>query len=222
MCLNLNNISVYGILCTSSSRHQQLKNNQIVSDILAPIPRHSLLDLLEAKPKQITKNLNRFLVNRATDCWEYTGPTTTSKGGKHRYGTISVKHMGIVYKLFAHRLAYAVHNRADPLKYFVCHHCDNPLCINPDHLFLGTAKDNMRDMVAKGRAANQRGANNNNSKASLEDIDLVVELLPKLGNTQIAARLNHRIGQSMISRIRLGKSWAKYTGIEPCSPRKAA
>lgn len=68
------------------------------------------------------------------------------------YGKIGWR--GKIYK--AHRLAWEETNGPIPLGLFVCHHCDNPPCINPDHLFLGTNDDNTADKVSKGRQA--RGA----------------------------------------------------------------
>ena len=84
-------------------------------------------------------------------CWEWRG-TKNSKGyGQFRFN-------GRVHR--AHRLAYEIY--VGPLdQLHVCHHCDNPSCVNPEHLFLGTHQDNMDDMSRKFRG---RG----NSKLSLE------------------------------------------------------
>lgn len=77
-------------------------------------------------------------------CWNFTGPICKKLG----YGKIGYK--GKVTN--AHRLAWILSNGPiDSVRIFVCHKCDNRKCINPDHLFLGTAKDNTSDMIKKGR-----------------------------------------------------------------------
>lgn len=78
-----------------------------------------------------------------TGCWEWTG-SDNNKG----YGTITIQ--GV--KKSTHRLSWELHNGPIPDNMCVCHKCDNPPCCNPDHLFLGTKKDNMHDCSEKNRA----------------------------------------------------------------------
>lgn len=59
--------------------------------------------------------------------------------------------------LLAHRAAYELHYGVAPADKMVCHRCDNPCCVNPAHLFLGTALDNNRDRARKGRTARHKG-----------------------------------------------------------------
>lgn len=80
----------------------------------------------------------------AEGCWLWQG--TLLKQG---YGCFKIA--GKMYK--AHRLAYAFAKEIIPPGLFVCHHCDNPPCVRPDHLFLGTTRDNALDAVRKGRLA---------------------------------------------------------------------
>jgi hypothetical protein len=73
---------------------------------------------------------------------------------RRRYGSVSYN--GKVWQ--THRLAYTLTKGEIPPGMYVCHTCDRPRCCNPEHLFLGTQDDNMKDMVSKGRASRDTGA----------------------------------------------------------------
>lgn len=84
-----------------------------------------------------------ILPGKPNECWEWLG-TRDDRG----YGKIIIK--GVRHK--GHRLSWVVHNGSIPDGLNVLHKCDNPPCVNPHHLFLGTQRDNIMDMVSKGRA----------------------------------------------------------------------
>ena len=85
-------------------------------------------------------------------CWEWVKSKTSHGYGNFRDAD-KIK--------MAHKESYKLFVGSVPKGIFVCHHCDNPSCINPDHLFLGTHKDNMMDMVNKGRHRSIPQYNNN-------------------------------------------------------------
>ena len=138
----------------------------------------------------------RFLakVNKdtSTGCWEWTGATTRGD-----YGVIGKK---VGHKKWqtarAHRVSYELYK--GPIGDFcVCHTCDNTKCVNPDHLFLGTVKDNMRDRVSKGRYAR---------KYNLLSQEIANSIRKEKGTMQQIAE-KFGTSKAQVSRIKNNKIW---------------
>lgn len=86
-------------------------------------------------------------IEKQDGCWEWTG--NADGQGYARFKVDRVTHFG-------HRYSYELHHGPIPEGLVVRHKCDNPPCVNPDHLEIGTHQDNMNDMIARGRAAWQK------------------------------------------------------------------
>lgn len=96
----------------------------------------------------IEERLKRNMrVNPVSGCWEWQGCKRSGYG----HTIVGSRTDGTRHSERAHRLAYMVWNGEIPRGYDVCHKCDNPACINPNHLFVGTRQDNVDDRERKGR-----------------------------------------------------------------------
>ena len=135
-------------------------------------------------------------VDHSITCWNWRG-WKTAKG----YGELSFQ--GKVIR--AHRLSYQLKIGAIPDGLFVLHKCDNPSCVRPDHLFLGTLAENCHDRHNKGRTA--RGSRNGWAKLTEVDIKSIRILasMSSLSQKEIADRF--RVTSENIHHILSGKTW---------------
>ena len=108
----------------------------------------------------------RAKVNPATGCWEWIG---TKRNGYGRTMTGS-RTDGTRKSISAHRLSYQLFKGDIPPGHEICHKCDNPCCINPDHLFAGTRQENVDDRERKGRNVVPRGEGNGRAKLTSNDV----------------------------------------------------
>lgn len=131
-----------------------------------------------------------------TGCWVWA----MSLGGAG-YGQFS---LAGVRGLYAHREMYRSQVGPIPPGMHVCHSCDNPRCVNPDHLWLGTPADNMRDKKEKGRAA--RGERIHTSKLTESQVR-VIRASASIGATRAELARVYQVDPSLVSRIASGRSW---------------
>jgi hypothetical protein len=136
-------------------------------------------------------------------CWLWLGPYSTRSG----YGVL---HLGKrLRRVYAHRQMLSLTHPVADETLHACHHCDVPCCINPDHLFWGTAADNMRDAKRKGRASapplSQPGMKSYKlNEDQVKDIRASTEV-----SRIVAAR--YGICFETVRRVRRGDSWRRTT-----------
>jgi hypothetical protein len=149
------------------------------------------LDKLRAK---ILANVK---VDPASGCWNWA-----------RY--LNPKGYGFLWasgkQNIVHRVSYAAFV-ADPGPLCVLHRCDNPACVRPDHLFLGTVADNNEDMIGKGRHVSLRGERHGNAKLTADQVGEIKRLLAdRVLQREIAERFG--ISESNLWQINTGKTWS--------------
>lgn len=138
------------------------------------------------------------------ECWEWQARITTSGYGQFRFDPHK-SHM------VAHRASWILANGEIPEGMLVCHKCDNRKCVNPNHLFLGTQLENMRDMISKGRQnyhkiPPKKGSANGSSKLTESQVKEIKEKL-KSGLSCCAIGREYGVANQLINSIKNGKFW---------------
>lgn len=150
--------------------------------------------------KPIEEGFWPLVSKQASGCWEWIG-----RLDQHGYGEFF--HDGRSWK--AHRLAWVLRHGSIKKGMCACHKCDNRKCVNPDHIFIGTNVDNLKDMHRKGRGG--WGERNGNAKFTAEEVrGMILEHREKgTSCTELAERRG--VDPSTVSLILLGKSWRRVT-----------
>lgn len=138
-------------------------------------------------------------VERGDGCWVWHGGRN-ARG----YGRISFDRKSRL----AHRLAWVFTNGPILDGLCVCHHCDNPCCVNPEHLFLGTQADNSADMARKGRGRSRPPRGSANHMAKLVESDVIeIRRLLALGIAQTWIGPVYGVTNCAVSLIASGRNW---------------
>ena len=156
--------------------------------------RNPIIGTLEEKKELFLKKVE---VKSKNDCWLWNKY-------KDLDGYGSVQMNGKPYK--AHRASYELFTGIIPEGLLINHKCHNPSCVNPDHLYAGTAKENSRDMVMAGRSYKGSGEKHNQSILKEKQVIFIKQKLNE-GIKGVFLAKKFGVGEGNISAIKLGKTW---------------
>ena len=131
------------------------------------------------------------------ECWEWTGGVSGNGYGKMMIGGEPVP---------AHQIAVILDGR-EVGDGFALHECDNPLCQNPAHLYVGDAEDNAQDRERRNRADHAKGEDHGMAKITEEDVREIKDRLEG-GEPQYSIAEDYPISRAMVSRINTGQKWS--------------
>lgn len=168
----------------------------------------------------------KFIPEPNSGCWLWTDALDRDGYGRIQIGCGSKK---------AHRVSYEIHCGPISDGELVCHRCDNPACVNPEHLFLGSNHDNVADMVRKGRSARVKnprpGASNGRATLSEDQALSALHSVLVQRRSRASVARDIGVGKAAIEKLCAGKTWthlpraeAALIGLHGCNSigRRAA
>jgi hypothetical protein len=153
-------------------------------------------------PRPLIQRISEsYIEDKETGCWNWQ-----KKLDKKGYGRIRVKDTNSKDRMMlAHRASFEVHHGQIPSSTLVCHKCDNPRCVNPSHMFIGTHKDNSDDKINKGRDRHATGEENGISKINQKTVDEI--RASALSLRQLASIYGLSYGH--VGKIKRNEFWRK-------------
>lgn len=175
-------------LCLCSGHYQSLKAQGLLPSI---------------KPHGPLEQRFWWKVKKTDSCWEWTGGKNEKGYGHIQRGGRGSEH------LLVHRYSYELHNGPIPEGLFVLHSCDNPSCVNPSHLRIGTQSENILEAYQKGRKVNpiRRGEDHKRSKLTQEMVAFI-RANESMQHVELAKILG--VSPNCVRGVRIGRTWKNH------------
>lgn len=144
---------------------------------------------------------DKFWIDPISGCWLWQGKKLSSP--PNNYGRFWLHGRFVL----AHRASWVLHRGGIPDGKVICHKCDDPLCVNPGHLFIGTQLDNIKDMCAKKRNSTAHGENNKMSKFTETDIKNIRAICSVYRKKYAKIARQYRVTAAAIRAIDIRATW---------------
>lgn len=181
-------------ICTVSDCDKPAKNRGLCVMHYSRLMRHGRLD----KETREDRFWKRVAIRSVDECWDWTGAKDKDGYGNVTYNGRSMR---------ASRVSWQLTNGEIPEGMFVCHSCDNPPCVNPGHLFVGTPAQNSADRDGKGRANVAKGSGQGTSILTEDIVIRIRDLLSEGRLTQREIGQIYGVSQTAVCNISTGRRW---------------